>query len=110
MSRISFMEDRAAYKWDEAHPIGWPSPPRKMPRWFNLRGRIALRDMEEVFGHIEQASLDRFWAERAKGQSVHEDAGGYLIRCYAALMGDQTEDPYTYSQANADLLQAGGRR
>ena len=104
MSRIAFMEDRANWKWNASHPMGWPTPPRKMPRWWNFGAYLRLLEMEEVFGRICQADLDRFWAEMAKGQSVYEDAGGYLIRCYAALIGEETEDPYTYEQAAADLI------
>lgn len=104
MDSTRFMEDRANWKWNTTHPMEWPRPPRKMPRWWNIWGYASLRDTEEVFGLIDQSDLDRFWAEHAKGQSVYEDAGGYLIRCYSALMGEDTEEPYTYAQAAADLM------
>lgn len=104
MADTKFMEDRANWKWNTTHPMDWKRPPRQMPHWFNLRGYAALRNLEEVFGLIDQADLDRFWAEHAKGQGVNEDAGGYLIRCYAALMGDETDEPYTYAQAAEELI------
>lgn len=105
MNEIAFMEDRANWKWNATHPVGWPVPPRTMPSWMNLIGRYKLRDMEEAFGHLDQTALDRFWSERAKGQSVYEDAGGYLVRCYAAMAGHEVEEPYTYSKAVDDLMQ-----
>lgn len=99
MSESDYMQDRAVYQWGEAHPISWPRPPRKIPSWFNFCGRAEIRNMEAVFGDIDQTALDRFWAEMAKGQSVYEDAGGYMLRCYEALAGFPTQEPYTYAQA-----------
>lgn len=99
-----FMEHMANWKWNATHPSEWPVPPRKMPRWFNTVGWMAIRDMEEVFGIINQSDLDRFWTTRSHGQSVNEDAGGYLMRCYLALSGAGVEEPYTYGQAVQDIL------
>lgn len=107
MTQISFMEHRANHKWNTTHPMDWPTPPRKIPHWFNIVGFIKLVEMEEVFGRINQSDLDRFWAEMRKGQSVYEDAGGYLVRCYAALMGLETEDHLTYAKATEILLDGG---
>lgn len=104
MTPTDYMEDRANHKWNATHPLEWPIPPRKMPRWYNFIKMARLREMEDVFGHIDQAALDRFWAESAKGQSVYEDAGGYMIRCYEGLMGFETVEPYTYPKAIDDLL------
>lgn len=86
--QIRYMEDRAYRKWGSRHPVDWKRPPRQMPRWFDLWGVFALRELEGVFGHLEQSDLDRFWSERSKGQHPYEDAGGYMIRCYSALMGE----------------------
>lgn len=99
MTQSDYMQDRAVSKWNAEHPLYWPTPPRQMPKWFQFKKRIELRDMEEVFGHIDQPALNRFWSEMGKGQSVYEDAGSYMLRCYEALAGFPIEEPYTYAQA-----------
>ena len=87
------------------HPMNWPVPPRTLPRWFELAKKRALREAEAWFGSLSQDDLDAFWAESAKGQSVYEDAGGYRLRCYRALLALSVEEPYTYKQAIADIGQ-----
>lgn len=91
----------AAQTWG-AHPMGWPVPPRRMPTWW--QSRRSLRLLQAVFGELCQADIDRFWVESRKGQSVYEDAGGGMLRCYRALVGLPTEESYTYQAALADLI------
>jgi hypothetical protein len=52
--------------------------------------------------------ISAFNAECRKGQSVNEDAGGYLIRCIKSLLcGRVTEDEVmTYRKATKALIKA----
>lgn len=86
------------------HPISWPVPPRKRPCWWQFSARKNLAALEYVLGELPNEALARFWRERAEGQSVYEDAGGYLLRCYSAMLGEETQEPYTYDQAVSDLM------
>lgn len=86
------------------HPMGWPVPPRSRPHWWQFAAKRNLDKLEYVFGRLSNNQLRTFWTESAKGQSVYEDAGGYMIRCYAAMIGEPVEPPYTYAQAASDLL------
>lgn len=93
------MTERSANeRWGE-HPMEWPLPPHSRPRWWQFRTRRTLADLEAVFGHLDNAALRRWWVELRKGQSVYEDAGGYLLRCYEAMAGREVEEPYTYEDA-----------
>lgn len=92
------------------HPIYWPRPPLKMPRWWQFRIKDRLRDLEDVFGPLDQAALDRYHAEARKGQSVYEDVGGYILRCYQAMAGEVVDEPYRYSDAIIDLAERRGLR
>ena len=69
------------------HPWGWPRPPRKMPRWWQWKQKQQLANVQLVFKGLTQAHLNRFYEQAALGQAVDEDAGGYLLRCYQAMMG-----------------------
>lgn len=86
-----------------AHPMGWPVPPRVLPKWFQPSRSKRYRYVQRWFGPLSQEDLDAFWGESAKGQSVYEDAGGYMLRCYRAMLALPTDEPYTYAQAIADL-------
>lgn len=101
-----YVYELARSTWGD-HPISWPHPPRSKPRWWQFRERKRLAQMEYVFGVLDAAALRRYWYEVRKGQSVYEDAGGYMLRCYQAMMGYPVDEPYTYSRATADLLQNG---
>lgn len=86
------------------HPIHWPVPPRVVPRWWQFKRARQWREACAAFGNLSQADLDAFWAEARKGQSVYEDAGGSMSRCYRAMLALPTEAPYTYNDALSDLL------
>lgn len=86
------------------HPANWPVPPSRVPRWYEFRRRRHLREVVACFGPLSPGDLDAFYGELHKGQSVYEDAGGYLLRCYRALVALSVEEPYTYQQAAADLI------
>jgi hypothetical protein len=81
------------------HPMHWPCPPMTMPRWYEFSKKRRLREVERWFGPLCQEDLDAFQTENRKGQSVYEDAGGYALRCYRALVALHTDEPYTYEQA-----------
>lgn len=94
---------RAELAWGR-HPWGWDRPPYEMPRWWQFMRRIDLRAFEAVFGPIDDAALDRFWTQYFLGQSIHEDAGGALLRCYRAMLGLPVGEVVTYEQYAADLF------
>lgn len=78
---------------------------------------MVVDDLEEILGSqydaAEQA-VDRMgWPEihaynkeRAKGQSVHEDAGGYVMRCIGRLFGVKPRDEVvTYREAARAMVE-----
>lgn len=95
--------EAAAVKWGP-HPMGWLVPPLGRVAWWRRERRRHLRELEAVFGPLGEDARVAFFAELRKGQSVDEDAGGYLLRCYRAMLGLPVQPPYTYSEAAADLL------
>jgi len=99
------VERAAMERWD-VHPMDWPTPPFKLPRWWQFRARRIVADLEAVFGPIDDAALARFWQQRRLGQSVYEDVGGYLWRCYCAMCGLPIEEPYPYQQGISDLIES----
>jgi hypothetical protein len=89
----------------------YPCLPRRMPRWWQFRVRKRLKKLDTAFAlfdlsPITQEMCDRFWSESSKGQSVYEDAGGYMMRCWYAAFSLPTDEPYTYRQAFSDLTEA----
>lgn len=92
------------------HPLDWPCPPPKRPYVWQRQTVKRLRDLERVFGHLSDEALQAYWEEVGRGQSVYEDCGGYLIRCYRAMCGEEVIKPYTYSDAAADLIEDAARR
>jgi hypothetical protein len=86
------------------HPINWPRPPRGRPRFWQRQIRKRLSELEKVFGHLDDESLQRYWDEVAKGQSVYEDCGGYLLRCYRAMCGLSVEEPISHADILEKLL------
>lgn len=85
------------------HPHGWPVPPRGHFCKADERIDKALK----LIGSdrtCDAAFRDVHWTESRKGQYVHEDAGGYMWRCWAASIGFLVADGTTYSQAISELL------
>lgn len=96
----------AEFLWGE-HPINWPTPCQ--PRWWQFRQKRKMYEMQGVFGPLKTSNIEAFWRERRKGQSIYEDCGGYLLRCYRAMVGLPVEEAYTYDDAAADIIaDAGG--
>jgi len=54
--------------------------------------------------------IKAFHAEKSKGQSVFEDAGGYLLRCIAVLFGKKTNyEVLNYQDAMRAMIDARGQ-
>lgn len=86
------------------HPMDWPPVWERRPRWWNFRAKREEAEVVRMFGQISESGRLAFWEELRKGQSVYEDAGGYLIRCYRAAFGLPVDEPYTYHSAFKDAL------
>lgn len=84
------------------HPANWPRPPLKRPRFWQRQSVKKIRELEAVFGRLSNESLQRYYEEAERGQSVYEDCGGYFLRCYRAMIGESVIVPYTYQQALED--------
>lgn len=100
--------DIAANTWGP-HPLDWPSPPPKRPPFWHIQTVKRLRELEGVFGHLDNEALQRYWNEVAKGQSVYEDCGGYLLRCYEAMIGLTVEKPTSHADFLRNLLIEAGQ-
>ena len=54
--------------------------------------------------HIEWTDIHRFQDEARKGQSIHEDAGGFVARTIKALLRIKTDPVTTYQAAAKAML------
>lgn len=79
----SLQLSQAEVKW--GHPIDWPRPFPKKPRWWQYRRRRYERPLIEIFGELTQSQRDAFYIELHQFQAIDEDAGGYLHRCYRSM-------------------------
>lgn len=91
------------------HPSSWPRPPMERPRWWQRKAVRRLCELEDVFGHLSDNALQCYWIEVRKGQDIYEDAGGYMLRCYMAMIGKDVIKPYTYEDAAADMIESAAR-
>lgn len=70
------------------------------------------RAIEAAIDRMGWNEIDAFNAERMRGQSIYEDAGGFMLRCFRRLFGlppMPDRDVVSYQQAAppaADLLAA----
>ncbi len=110
MSRDPESDLKAAAKAWGAHPIGWPSPPLRRPLWWQFRERRRLYSLEAMFDRLSDEALSRYWAQVVLGQSVYEDAGGFLMRCYRAMLDLPVEEPVREADVIEDLLRQAGER
>lgn len=92
------------------HPLDWPCPPPKRPYVWQIQSLKRLWELERVFGHLSDEALQDYWEEVGRGQSIYEDVGGYLIRCYRRMIRQEIIKPYTYSEATADLIEDAARK
>lgn len=70
----------------------WPAPDPVPPAWWQFRRRSRERRINAAlaragFGPVTDGMREVFWTERSYGQDVMEDAGGYIWRCWAAMLG-----------------------
>ena len=111
MSRHPELDLKAAERVWGAHPSSWPRPPRRRPRWWQFEAKRRLARLEAAFDHLSDHDLARYYDEVALGQSVYEDAGGYMLRCYRAMLGLPVEAPVSQADIIAGLLhEAAGDR
>lgn len=54
--------------------------------------------------HLGWPDIRRFQAELRRGQGVHEDGGGFFIRCIMALFGKKPDTVEAYREAARRLL------
>ncbi|MCB1470476.1 MAG: hypothetical protein KDK08_25745 [Rhizobiaceae bacterium] len=89
------------------HPMNWPRFHEVRPRWWQLEMQRADRRAEAFFGKITEEQRSAFFTELRKGQSIYEDSGEFMLRCYRAMLGLPITEPYTLDQALEDLLGEG---
>lgn len=72
-----------------AHPFSWPRPAAAAPGLFS-RHAPDERRINAALATIGRPPIqgfrDRWHSELAAGQYTHEDAGGFLWRCWAAAL------------------------
>lgn len=85
---LRIMEER------HGHPARWPKPHWRKPLPWPLDRRARSDEAElnqvlKITGRppIADRERRRFWREVRRGQQLDEDAGGYLMRCYEAMLG-----------------------
>jgi len=68
----------------------WPIPPREKPGFLNRWDRQVEKQINEalelaLLPTIDEGFRRRWWEEYRFGQ-IHEDAGGFLWRCWCRAM------------------------
>ena len=107
MSRYPELDLKAAEKVWGAHPMHWPRPPRCRPRWWQFEAKRRLARLESMFDRLSNEDLARYYEQVRLGQSVYEDAGGYMLRCYRAMLGLPVDAPTSLEQVIADIQATG---
>lgn len=81
------LEARLSAAFGNPHPMDWPDPPHPTERKFGKALARFNADLEE-FGlpTFSERAVEIFWQERAKGQDVYEDCGGFLLRCWLVAL------------------------
>ncbi|CDX26923.1 hypothetical protein MPL3356_60620 [Mesorhizobium plurifarium] len=110
MSKHPEIDLQVAEKMWGRHPYTWPRPPQRRPRWWQFRERRNLARLEAMFDHLSDEALGRYYQQVRLGQSVYEDAGGYLLRCYRAMLGLPVELPTSEADVIEGLLRQAGQR
>lgn len=110
MSRYPELDLKAAEQAWGAHPISWPRPPRQRPSWWQFGERRTLGRLEAMFDQLSNEALARYYEQARLGQSAYEDAGGYLLRCYRAMLGLPIEPHVSEADVIEDLLRKVGDR
>lgn len=58
--------------------------------------------------HLGWPDIRRFETELRRGQRIHEDGGGFFMRCVMTLFGKRPNPVETYQDAARRLLQEAG--
>lgn len=87
----------------------WPPFPRRRARWWQVRLRRSEWAIDEIFGYafgrrFTDEDCAKFHHQKARGQLVTEDAGGFLWRCWSAALGLPFEDGATHAEASAEVF------
>lgn len=71
------------------HPTEWPRPAYTKPRFYQIARQLEEAQLARglALHEITEDMRDRFYAEHALGQHWSDDAGGFLLRCYRAMLG-----------------------
>lgn len=80
--------DAAANTWGW-HPMNWPRPYRQDPTFWQFAAKRRHKELLEIFGPYDRLA---YYREREKGQG-YDDAGGFMLRCYRAMIGLPPEEP-----------------
>lgn len=101
------LDARLSAAFGKPHPMDWPDPPSVTDRKFGKALARFNADLEE-FGlpTFSERAVQVFWQERAKGQDVYEDCGGFLLRCWLVAL-DAKPAPHvtTHSDFAASLIE-----
>ena len=84
------LEERLSTAFGNPHPMNWPDPPHPTERKFGKALARFNADMEEHdLPTFSERAVEVFWQERAKGQDVYEDCGGFLLRPWLVALGNR---------------------
>lgn len=70
----------------------WPHPFRRPPRFWQRKAVARERRLNDAlvrqgYSPVTQEMRDRFYEQVSIGQDIYEDAGGYVWRCWQAMLG-----------------------
>jgi hypothetical protein len=101
LAMVLFLSDPFALVFD--YPDIRPEPPHFWQRSARLEeARLNASLRVHGFPPITQKARDTYWRELRKGQSVDEDAGGFLMRAWRAAFAQPVAEPLTV----ADFVKA----
>lgn len=95
------------------HPMDWPVIYPTRPRWYHFKRRREEQRVIDALAKIgfyprllsaySRGDRRAFHEQLRRGQGVNEDAGGYRLRCWLALLGLPFTPALSYAQASADF-------
>lgn len=84
------LDARLSAAFGNPHPVNWPDPPHPTDRKFGKALARFNADLEEHnLPTFSERAVEVFWQERAKGQDVYEDCGGFLLRPWLVALGSR---------------------
>jgi len=79
---------------------------RKIAKRTSLGERNVEEVLEAAIDEMGWTEIDAYYDERRKGQSIYEDAGGYMLRCLGRLFGVKPKDEIiNYQQAAKAMIE-----